>query len=260
MIKAAVIAQLMTSVRGAMERAHADLAARYERLSGSRDVGSPTVPVPATDEAVAALLMRAALGICDDSIAALVGSVDRTLASYVDPAQRKEVRDQLFTRSFILLAPCGSARRAGELRAPVAMIARVEQRIAQGDRDGARHLMDAMNERRRVMRPGAASLDHVIVEAWVRDVTGDPSAAAARLDLALSALPTLSPGVVTEPVMAGSVGHAMVYRAQLADRLGDPSTAALWASRVLTLWAHADHNLDPAIAAMRALAAHHIPR
>jgi hypothetical protein len=36
--------------------------------------------------------------------------------------------------------------------------------------------------------------------------------------------------------------------------LKDPSTAALWASRVLTVWSHADGNLAPTMARMRRLA------
>lgn len=202
--------------------------------------------------------MRVASGICGNSVNTLVRDVDQALASYVEPAQRPTVRDQLLERASVLAAPCDTARLAGQLHAPVAMVARAEQRLALGDRDGARKIIDAMNARRRVMRPGGASLDHVVIEAWVRDATGDPSAASARLDLALSALPTLSPMVVSEPVMAASVGRAMAYRAELAERLGDPSTAALWASRVLTIWAHADRTLDPTIGRMRALTARRV--
>jgi hypothetical protein len=47
----------------------------------------------------------------------------------------------------------------------------------------------------------------------------------------------------------------MAYRAELALRLGDPSAAALWASRVLTVWGHADANLGPTLSRMRRLAA-----
>ena len=237
---------------------HADLAARLERLSPSRDLNGPAVPVPATDEPLARLLMRVALGICGDSVTALVRDVDQALASYVDPAHHAVVRDQLLERAAVLAAPCDTARLAAQLHAPVAMVARAEQRLALGDRDGTRRILTAMNARRRVMRPGGVSLEHVVIEAWLRDATGDPSSASARLDLALAALPTLSPVVVTEPVMAASVGRAMAYRAELAERLGDPSTAALWASRVLTIWAHADRDLDPTITRMHALTARRV--
>jgi hypothetical protein len=55
--------------------------------------------------------------------------------------------------------------------------------------------------------------------------------------------------------MAAAVGRSMVMRAELAGRQGDRGSAALWASRVLTLWAHADPSLAPTIARMKQLAA-----
>ena len=76
------------------------------------------------------------------------------------------------------------------------------------------------------------------------------------LDVTLTALPTLNPYIVYEPGMAAAVGRSMVFRAELAARRGDAGTAALWAGRVLTLWAHADPSLAPTVARMRALAAH----
>jgi hypothetical protein len=54
--------------------------------------------------------------------------------------------------------------------------------------------------------------------------------------------------------MAAAVGRSMAYRAELAARLNDPATAALWAGRVLTLWGHADPNMRPTMARMRLLA------
>ena len=57
--------------------------------------------------------------------------------------------------------------------------------------------------------------------------------------------------------MAASVGRTMVYRAELAARRGDAGTAALWAGRVLTLWAHSDPSLAPTMARMKLLAAQH---
>ena len=47
----------------------------------------------------------------------------------------------------------------------------------------------------------------------------------------------------------------MAYRAELAARLNDPVSAALWASRVLTVWGHADPSLDATLKRMRRLAA-----
>ena len=131
----------------------------------------------------------------------------------------------------------------------------MQQVAARGDRAGVRRMLDSLDESRRGMRPGGVSLDVIVQEAWLAEFAGDPQGAAARLDVALTALPTLSAFIVTEPVMAASVGRAMAYRAELASRLGDPSSAALWASRVLTVWGHADASLAPTLSRMRRLAA-----
>jgi hypothetical protein len=116
--------------------------------------------------------------------------------------------------------------------------------------------MDSLQAARRNMRPGALSLDNLVQEAWLQDFTGDSAGAAQRLDVTLNALPTLSTMILAEPVMAAAVGRAMAYRAELAVRLNDPATAAMWAGRVLTLWGHADSNLAPTVARMRLLAGH----
>jgi hypothetical protein len=107
---------------------------------------------------------------------------------------------------------------------------------------------------RRLVRPGEVSLDQTIGEAWVSVALGDTAAAIHRLDLTLTALPTLTPYIVYEPGMAAAVGRAMAYRADLAARVHDGGTAALWAGRVLTLWARSDASLAPTIVRMKALA------
>lgn len=138
---------------------------------------------------------------------------------------------------------------------PQGVVLRMQQVAAHGDRAGVRRMLDSLDGVRRGMRPGAVSLDAILEEAWLAEFSGDVQGAAARLDVALTALPTLSTYIVTEPAMAASVGRAMAYRAELASRLGDPSAAALWASRVLTVWGHADTSLAPTLSRMRRLAA-----
>jgi hypothetical protein len=89
----------------------------------------------------------------------------------------------------------------------------------------------------------------------MRAALGDSAGAIRQLDLTLTALPTLGAHAVYEPGMAAAVGRSMVMRAELAAKQGDRGAAALWASRVLTLWAHADPSLAPTLARMKQLAA-----
>ena len=235
---------------------HAGLAAKYQRIVGEREVRGAS-PVPAAADALNALLMRAALGICDDSLATLTTSVEQMLRSYVAAAQHDAVHDQMLERPLMLAAPCGGAQSALRVIAPAYPLVRAQQLAAKGDRDGVRRLLDSTAASRRQIRPGAVSFDVVVQEAWLQEFVGDARGAAARLDVTLAALPTLSTYIVTEPVMAASVGRGMAYRAELANRLHDSSAAALWASRVLTLWGRSDANLAPTMSRMRQLAAHH---
>jgi len=138
---------------------------------------------------------------------------------------------------------------------PASTLMRVQHIAARDDRAGVRRLLDSLDQTRTGMRPGGVSLDYTVQEAWLADFAGDARGAADRLDVSLTALPTLSSFIVTEPVMAASVGRAMAYRAELAARMNDPASAALWASRVLTVWGHADPSLEPTLARMRRLAA-----
>ena len=234
------------------------LATQYLRVSANgspRDLGQNAELVPATNDALSALLMRAALGVCDDSVRTLPASIVRTLTSYVGAAERQKTSDALLERPLSLGVPCTGPKATLLVSRPAGALMRVQQVAARDDRAGVRRMLDSLAETRRGMRPGGVSLDIMLQEAWLTDFAGDPRHAAERLDLALTALPTLSSFIVTEPVMAASVGRAMAYRAELAARLNDPSSAALWASRVLTLWSHADANLDPTLARMRRLAA-----
>jgi len=228
---------------------------RASQYLGASEFQFSTDAVPAVKQALAALLMRAALGVCDDSVRTLPQTIIRTLTSYVEPAERQRTSDRLLGRPLSLAVPCLGPAATLIIHEPSGVVLPMQQAAARGDRAGVRRMLDSLDVSRRGMRPGSISLDAILEEAWLADFSGDVPRAAARLDVALTALPTLSTFIVTEPAMAASVGRAMAYRAELASRLGDPSAAALWASRVLTLWGRADASLAPTLARMRRLAA-----
>ena len=71
--------------------------------------GRASEVVPATNDAFAALLMRAALGVCDDSLRTLPASIVQTLSSYVGPTDRQQAADALLERP---LSPGGAVHRA----------------------------------------------------------------------------------------------------------------------------------------------------
>jgi tRNA A-37 threonylcarbamoyl transferase component Bud32 len=228
---------------------------RATQYLGASEFLFSTDAFPSVKQPLAALLVRAALGVCDDSVRSLPQAIVRALTSYVEPAERQRVSDRLLGRPLALAAPCLGPAASLMIHDPQSLVLRMQQAAAHGDRAGVRRMLDSLDVTRRGMRPGAISLDAVVEEAWLAEFSGDLPRAAARLDVALTALPTLSTFIVTEPAMAASVGRAMAYRAELASRRGDPSAAALWASRVLTVWGHADANLEPTLSRMRRLAA-----
>jgi tetratricopeptide (TPR) repeat protein len=228
-------------------------AAMYARSSGFTVAldGAPTVPL--LEDVSTALFMRTALGVCDDSVRALKRRIGELLESYVSAAQREQARTGLLKRPTYFGLNCFGARSSLVLQ-PDASLIQVVQSLGRGDTSAARARLDSLQKGRSVMRPGEYSLDYTLTEALLRMALSDTAQAIRQLDLTLTALPTLTPHIVFEPGMAAAVGRSMVLRAELAARRGDPLTAALWAGRVLTLWAHADPSLAPTLARMRDLA------
>jgi hypothetical protein len=229
-------------------------AVRLVRAGGVSVGVGPTLDRPAGAEVSSALFIRTALGVCDDSVRTLQRALTAVLDSYVQPAQRVEARDRLLERPLTFAAECLGPAAMLAVSRPVGLMPRLLQGLARGDVAQVRAALDSVQAGRRLVRPGEISLDRTLSEAWVRVALGDTAAAIRQLDLSLTALPTLQSVIVEEPAMAAAVGRAMAYRAELAARTGDRGTSALWAGRVLTLWAHADPSLAPTIARMRQLA------
>ena len=229
-------------------------AVRLVRASGM-SVSVGTEPeVPAVADAATAFFMRTALGVCDDSVRALQRRLTTLLDVYVGPARLARARDDLMDRPLVFAAECLGPGATLSLRAPLGPIARIHQLLARGDTARARAQLDALQAGRLVFRPGELSLDRTIMEAWTRAALGDTVRAIRQLDLAFTALPTVASQIVYEPGMAAAVGRGMAFRAELAARTGDRGTAAMWASRVITLWAHADASVAPIILRMKQLA------
>ncbi|MDB4916533.1 MAG: protein kinase, partial [Gemmatimonadetes bacterium] len=229
-------------------------AIRYYRASGESIADGNTPSVPILEDAATALFMRAALGVCDDSLRALRSRIDPLIDSYVNADQRGAVRTGILSRPLQFARGCLDAVTIdGAATSPA--IFRAVQAIDRGNAANARTLLDAMRGGRKLTRPGDESLDFTLTRAWLYAALGDTAAAVTMLDVPLTQLPTLSPYVVFEPGMAASVGRAMAYRAELAARRRDPATAALWAGRVITLWSHADASVTPMLNRMKTLAA-----
>jgi hypothetical protein len=232
---------------------HEHAAVTYMRASGWTVTVSGAPAVPLVEDAATALFMRAALGVCDDSLRMLHRRIPPMLESYVNPSLRNEALDGILERPMQFGVECFGTKAMLDLHGSLASVVVAMQALGRGNRIAARAQLDSM-QKHPLFRPADISLDQTISEAWVSVALGDTVGAIRKLDLTLTALPTLTPHIVYEPGMAAAVGRAMAYRAELAARTGDAGTAALWAGRVLTLWAHSDPSLAPTLNRMKALA------
>jgi eukaryotic-like serine/threonine-protein kinase len=198
------------------------------------------------------LVVRAAAGVCDDSLSVLRRSIGSLLESFSAPAHRDELRSRLLVRPMSLAFPCLGARAIDEVAAELPLD-RAQRAYAVGNRRLTRLVLDSMVDARRIARPGDVSLDFTVQEAWLRAALGDTAAAERQLDLVLGALPTVGAWAVREVGQSAAVGRALELRAELAARRGDKATSRRRAGEVLVLWKHADSALTPTLDRMRAL-------
>jgi hypothetical protein len=116
-----------------------------------------------------------------------------------------------------------------------------------------RAALDDWRSQRRTLAPEEIIVDALYGEARLLVLLGDDRAAAEWLDPTLGALRRVAPQSLAWVSGAASLVRAMALRAELADRLGDRSTAAKWARPVVVLWAGADPFLQPVVQRMARL-------
>jgi hypothetical protein len=105
----------------------------------------------------------------------------------------------------------------------------------------------------RTQKPGDVSLDFTYQVAWLRAASGDTVGAERQLDLALRALPSLSPTSIREVASAAALGRAMVLRADIAAARNEMDERRRWSAAVAALWRASDADLQPVVARMRAM-------
>ena len=199
------------------------------------------------------LFIRAAAGLCDDSLFAMRREVDRMMESYSQPARIDAVRRELVVRPMSFAFPCLGARALDGL--PALTPLDVAQRAAAAkDNRRVRAVLDSLDEVRRVLLPGEVALDFTVQEAWLRTSIGDTAVAIRQLDRVLNALPTLGQWATREDAQAAAVGRALVLRAELAASMGEVTERQRRAREALVLWQHADASFGPTLDRMRALA------
>jgi hypothetical protein len=208
---------------------------------------------PPLTELSSRLFVRAAAGVCDDTLKVLRQEIDRALDSYSQPARRSEMRQAVLMRSMSLGYACVGAKGLEGLR-PTMPVERAQFAHGRGDRRAVLGILDSAQFVRRVNRPGDVALDFTVQEAWLRSAAGDTAGAVRQLDLVLNALPTLGPWSVREEAQAAAIPRALLLRAELADRSHDAVQRRRRATEALALLQHADASLAPSVERLRQLA------
>jgi serine/threonine protein kinase/tetratricopeptide (TPR) repeat protein len=221
-------------------------------LSGDRD---PSAQLPSEDvlDAAIELYVTAALGVCGKDLDRLDARLNQLLESYATDDQRQQLRNDLTSQSWIMAFPCKPAFALRVVPARDRLL-QMQQSVARGHLATARAQLDSVTGLRKNGLPGDVTPDYTFQEAWLLTSLADTAEAVRRLDLALSALPTLGNTIFELVPQAAGLVRAMILRADLANAQGDRSSAKKWASAVLILWANADAPLQPIVHRMQLLA------
>jgi hypothetical protein len=209
---------------------------------------------PPLTSASSRLFVRAAAGVCDDSLLALRQEIDRLLDSYSQPARRSEMRRDLLVRPMSFSFPCLGAPALEGLPA-ITPLDVAQHAAAAKDGRRVKAVLDSIDDVRRVVLPGEISLDFTVQEVWLRASIGDTAMAVRQLDRVLNALPTLGQWSTREEAQAAAFGRALVLRAELAAGTGAVAERQRRAREALILWQHADPSFGPTLDRLRALAA-----
>jgi tetratricopeptide (TPR) repeat protein len=241
---------------------HVHLAAQLQKRAAPEytfltpDWEEVTVPLQLT-EAALGLFAYSSFGMPVDSIRALEQRVERLIPSYVVPAKLTAARQAMLDMPAVLAFPERGVRPMHRAKAGGNYRLVMQWKLAQGDTAGVREDYRKIREVQRNLRPGDISFDGTYHEAWLLLAIGDTAEATQLLDLSLQAMSTLGIDIIDQLPEAATLVRGMALRAELAARAGDPTTASRWARDVLTLWANADHELQPTITRMRDIAGVH---
>ena len=142
-----------------------------------------------------------------------------------------------------------SALSSGELSDQPLLAA--EAALMHSDTAAVLRILHGIQEGRVAFALPDLGIDALYPESSLLSVIGREREAITWIDPTLRRLRVSPP--LADPIAAASLVRAMALRAELAERVGDHRTAALWASAVVELWADADDFLQPLVARMRRL-------
>jgi hypothetical protein len=201
-----------------------------------------------------ALNVFAAVGGPSDSLRVLEQAVAAAIRGTGTPATQPGVRMRWLNRAATLAFPSYRSPFLREFAESNDLLAIPEVALLDGDTAKVRRHLAALRDQRRSLLPEYMKLEGAYPEAWLLDAIGDRQAALEFIGTTLDAQDRTNLEVLSTTVGMGALLRAMAFRADVAQRAGDPVTAKRWALAVTTLWRDADPFLQPLVKRMAVLA------
>jgi hypothetical protein len=242
-------AVLLTSLAALTGRAA--IAARYSR---ARSVAEAFTVPDALRDGTATLLVLSALGGPADSLAVIERRVSDLITRGISPAERLGRRLEFLARAASMAFPRYRFESLDSLASDGDALIVLESRSVRGDSAGVRRGLAAFKAARRAALPEHLALDALTPEAALLSSLGTVTDVIAWLAPTLRSLPQMQPGLLSSPVRAGSLPHALLLHARAEATIGDRAAAQRSAAAVAILWSNADAFLQPLVEEARRLA------
>jgi eukaryotic-like serine/threonine-protein kinase len=236
-------AELIASLAVFTGRSH--MAANLARRSGETtgNVGGRTAANSR------ALLAYAAIGGAADSIKRLEQRIAADVRNTIAAEEQTATLYQLVGRAAGLAFTVYPFATLPQLVGRGNRMLDAQLAFVNGNGDSARAILSSMASRRESLRPADRTLDITYPGACLVLSADGVAAAMMWIDPVLNGAQFFPPEHLSQPANAGGFMRALLLRAELARRSGDPAEAARWDRPVDILWANADPGLKASIKA-----------
>ncbi len=206
-------------------------------------------------ESALRLLAFSAAGGPRDSVEALHTLVQEQIRIYGHPAERSKLRSVLVDHATVLLPSGWGDRLFTPEPEPYVWRLAFRNEVKRQDTTAVRTMLKGLEpESDGAASPWRPTPEWSLYRSDVELQLGDTAAVVRRLDLMLNATAAMNSYFLEEISQAGAIVPLMLLRVDLAERMGDLTTARRWARAATTLWAHAEPGLQPMLANARRLA------
>jgi tRNA A-37 threonylcarbamoyl transferase component Bud32 len=199
------------------------------------------------------LVAYASIGGPRDSLRAMERLADSLISTTIPEASRQQARIQILARPASLAYPNFQFDAVTSLANSGNYLLNAVTAFENGDTVEVRRILSNIRLARAARPAGDFKIDALLSEAGLVEAMGKPRDAIEWLDPTLRSLRMTSPLGLLDLTQPGSLVRAMIFRADLAERIGDRRTASAYAAAVVELWSEADAFLQPEVARMRRL-------